>query len=211
MVNQEIILKPIDTHLPKQEQATGQPLQVEVPTPLVYQETSSLLGDGIVLVNQETILKLIDTFLLRQELLTGQRLEVWTVLDNFCEDFVRDLWDVRRVRHVHINQVCNSLAHRHHPFYVLSIRLGLSVVNHLSELFYKSAKCFDSQLLRSSSALDLNGCRPVQTFSRAAQRSSTSLAGLAVVAATRQQAVTKRGFRCSHSRTHSDFLLTILR
>ena len=74
----------------------------------------------------------------------SQRLEVWTVLDNFCEDFVRNLWDVRRVRHVHINQVCNSLAHRHHPFYVLSIRLGLSVVNHLSELFYKSAKCFDS-------------------------------------------------------------------
>ena len=33
----------------------------------------------------------------------SQRLEVWTVLDNFCEDFVRDLWDVRRVRHVHIN------------------------------------------------------------------------------------------------------------
>lgn len=33
----------------------------------------------------------------------SQRLEVWTVLDNFCEDFVRNLWDVRRVRHAIID------------------------------------------------------------------------------------------------------------
>lgn len=33
----------------------------------------------------------------------SQRLEVWTVLDNFCEDFIRNLWDVRRVRHAIID------------------------------------------------------------------------------------------------------------